>query len=517
MQRSARLGVMAALDRRRSTFPDFRSSPPVSFCAALPRQPGFHNDLSAFECGRSTLRDNPPWVFYARSGFADYPPGYFVVLWVWRKSTVRSRSSSAATSPPTAGACSGPSSNFRRSRWTWSTASCSTRLYGAMLRRRWRWSRPAFSRSIPPRSTSRRIGARSTPFSWGLILIALWCVLRAPDDPDKMTARLTWAWLAFAFSVLIKPQGATIGLLLLAYPFATGDLAVRARRIKGTLIGVAAACALTLAVSLLFHPSADVIGWLAGRYLYGSNVYQYKHRQRVQSLRAGAQHVGAGQHAAQLAGDSGGAARAVGRAAGSRRNGAHHRALPAAARRPRPARRRAVVRARVLRARDAHARAVHLRCVSAGHAADRLRPHRPDLVDHPQHHNVLEPGVLVRVPERDGEPSDRRRCHESVAADLPSGSAGERRALLLARLPILGRQRPAGRQPPPREKPPRPHHPRAPPGGVCRPEPGSVAEREPECWPAFGSWPRGRAAGSARAKAWPRSPGSTWCCSAVLS
>ncbi len=36
----------------------------------------------AFEAWSTTLRDNPPWLFYKNAGFADYPPGYFLVLWV---------------------------------------------------------------------------------------------------------------------------------------------------------------------------------------------------------------------------------------------------------------------------------------------------------------------------------------------------------------------------------------------------------------------------------------------------
>jgi hypothetical protein len=42
---------------------------------------GFHNDVSAFEAWTLTLKDNPPWQFYAKTSFADYPPGYFIVLW----------------------------------------------------------------------------------------------------------------------------------------------------------------------------------------------------------------------------------------------------------------------------------------------------------------------------------------------------------------------------------------------------------------------------------------------------
>ncbi len=42
---------------------------------------GFHNDVAAFESWTLTLKDNPPWEFYAKTSFADYPPGYFIVLW----------------------------------------------------------------------------------------------------------------------------------------------------------------------------------------------------------------------------------------------------------------------------------------------------------------------------------------------------------------------------------------------------------------------------------------------------
>ena len=111
--------------------------------------------------------------------------------------------------------------------------------------------------------------------SWGFALIAVWCVLRAGDEPDKLFARLVWAWLALAFSILIKPPAATLVLLFLAYPFATSDAAVRARRLVATAAGIGAALALALAVGLLFHPDANVIGWLFGRYTLGSGIYPF--------------------------------------------------------------------------------------------------------------------------------------------------------------------------------------------------------------------------------------------------
>src|SRR5271154_5612767 len=43
---------------------------------------GFRNDVSSFEAWALTLGHNPIHDFYSKTGFADYPPGYFYVLWV---------------------------------------------------------------------------------------------------------------------------------------------------------------------------------------------------------------------------------------------------------------------------------------------------------------------------------------------------------------------------------------------------------------------------------------------------
>ena len=46
---------------------------------------GFHTDVGSFEAWANTLRDNPPWQFFAKVGFSEYPPGYFVILWLVAK------------------------------------------------------------------------------------------------------------------------------------------------------------------------------------------------------------------------------------------------------------------------------------------------------------------------------------------------------------------------------------------------------------------------------------------------
>jgi dolichyl-phosphate-mannose--protein O-mannosyl transferase len=234
---------------------------------------GFHNDVSAFESWSMTLRDNPPWLFYAKSGFADYPPGYFVVLWFVGKfyGLIPGLGDEAARGWPVL-------------RVLIKLPAIAMDLVDAgvvyLIVRRYAAPKIALLAAAllalnPAAIYVSSYWGQIDSVSWGLILIALWLVLRAGDEPAKTVPRLTWAWLALAFSVLIKPQGATLALLLLAYPFATADAVVRTRRLIGTGAGVVSAFALAGVIGLLFHPAADVFGWLFGRYLFGSAVYQY--------------------------------------------------------------------------------------------------------------------------------------------------------------------------------------------------------------------------------------------------
>jgi dolichyl-phosphate-mannose--protein O-mannosyl transferase len=237
---------------------------------------GFHNDVAAFESWTLTLRDNPPWAFYAKSGFADYPPGYFVVLWFIAKLY--------ALIP---GAASDPSHGYALLRALVKLPAIAMDLLDAgivyAIARRYATQSvallaAAFLAFNPAAIFVSSYWGQVDSVSWGLVLLALWCVLRAGDDPGKTVPRLTWAWLAFAFSLLIKPQAATVGVLLLVYPFATADAATRVRRLAGTAAGIGASLALALAVGAIFHGSANplaVFGWLLGRYTFASGVYPF--------------------------------------------------------------------------------------------------------------------------------------------------------------------------------------------------------------------------------------------------
>jgi Gpi18-like mannosyltransferase len=234
---------------------------------------GFHNDVGAFQSWTLTLRDNPPWAFYAKAGFADYPPGYFVILWVLAKiyALIPGLGGEAANGWPVLRALV-------------KLPAIAMDLVDAgvvfLIARRYASRTVALLAAgllalNPAAIYVSSYWGQVDSVSWGLVLIALWLVLRAGDEPARTIPRLTVAWLVMAFSILIKPQGATIALLLLAYPFATHDAQIRAQRLIGTLYGVAASIVLAVVVGLVFHPAADVFAWLLQRYTYGSGVYAY--------------------------------------------------------------------------------------------------------------------------------------------------------------------------------------------------------------------------------------------------
>jgi Gpi18-like mannosyltransferase/predicted membrane-bound dolichyl-phosphate-mannose-protein mannosyltransferase len=230
---------------------------------------GFHNDVEAFKSWTLTLRDNPPWQFYAKAGFSDYPPGYFVVLWVLGKIyALIGAGDHSYTLLRTLVKLPAIAMDLVNAAVIYAIVRRYAAQTVALL--------AAGALALNPAAIYvSSYWGQVDSVSWGLVLIALWSLLRAGDVPGKMVARISWAWLALAFSVLMKPQGATIGLLFLAYPFATTDATVRMRRLYATAIGVASAFGLAIVIGLMFHPALDVIGWLFGRYEYGSNVYPF--------------------------------------------------------------------------------------------------------------------------------------------------------------------------------------------------------------------------------------------------
>ena len=239
---------------------------------------GFHNDIAAFEAWTLALKDNPPWQFYAKTSFADYPPGYFVVLWGL-------------------GAIYGlldhlhlianADNSYFALRLLVKVPALVMDLVDAVLIfaivRRFASERvallaAAFFAFNPASVYVSAYWGQVDSVSWGLVLLALWLAVRSSDESRKTVARLVWAWLAIVFSILIKPQGALVAIVLFAFAFAAADTEVRRRRLAGTALGIGAAAVLTVAIAALFHGSFNVFGdvaWLLERYRFGSTVYPY--------------------------------------------------------------------------------------------------------------------------------------------------------------------------------------------------------------------------------------------------
>jgi dolichyl-phosphate-mannose--protein O-mannosyl transferase len=239
---------------------------------------GFHNDIAAFEAWSLTLKDNPPWEFYAKTTFADYPPGYFIVLWfIGGFYGLLGHLHLINTDDP----------SYLALRLMVKIPALAfdlidTVLIYAIVKRFARETVALVAAGLfalnPATIYVSAYWGQVDSVSWGFVLLALWLVLRSADEPQQQTPRLVLAWLVMAFSVLIKPQGALVAVMLIAYAFAPLDSEVRRRRLIATGFGLLASLVLAYGVALLFHGFDSPVGafsWLLQRYSIGSNVYPY--------------------------------------------------------------------------------------------------------------------------------------------------------------------------------------------------------------------------------------------------
>ena len=157
-------------------------------------------------------------------------------------------------------------------------------------------------------------------------------MLRSGDEPAKMTSRMLWAWAAMAFSMLIKPQGALVGVILIAFAFVPVDPEVRRKRLIATAIGLVLSLVMAYLVALLFHPVGNPIAafsWLLDRYRIGSAVYPYNSVNAFNLYAIKQSFWSPDTDAAAVLRRSARPDVAVGRRAGPRGGGADRRALSA--------------------------------------------------------------------------------------------------------------------------------------------------------------------------------------------
>lgn len=235
---------------------------------------GFRNDVASFEAWSLTLGHYPLDQFYPKTSFADYPPGYFYVLWLVGHIYVPLFSHADPSYSILKIAVKLPGILMdladavliyaivrRFASPTWATVCAGTFVLNPV--------------TIFISAYWGQVDSVAAGFMLGAVALVLYS---EQWSPRYATLAIVGAWLSLAYSVLVKPQAAIVGLLLLAYPFATGDANVRARRLAATGYGLLAALVFADLLALPFVPDRGPGGafiWLFQRYQFGSSVYPY--------------------------------------------------------------------------------------------------------------------------------------------------------------------------------------------------------------------------------------------------
>ncbi len=248
---------------------------------------GFKTDISTYAAWAIALSRHGFSTFYSTVGFADYPPGYFYILaavgHIWSAFFAAHDGSFAILR------------NLVKLPAILADLGVGALLYA--LVRRFASERIALGAAAlyllnPATIYISALWGQVDSISGGLALFAVYALLRSDDDPSTRASgslgsgsasalrrtQMGWivvAWLAFAYSLLIKPQAAVLLPLLVA--FALVNRQRRSERLVATGIGIVAGVLLALLLSEPFHPSNPVAAliWLYERYAYGSNVYPY--------------------------------------------------------------------------------------------------------------------------------------------------------------------------------------------------------------------------------------------------
>lgn len=223
---------------------------------------GFTVDVTTFVAWTLSLLQNGLAHFYAKTSFADYPPGYFYILAIF-------------------GHLWAP---FRGLDPGYSALRVIVKL-------------PAVLADLGVGALIYAIGRRFATQGIALLAAAIYLLNPATifvsanwGQVDSVAAGLALlgaylllrdqiygAWIALAYSLLIKPQAAVLIVIFIAYAFAA-DPQRRAQRLKTTGLAIAAAFVFAIVLVLPFHPTwnpFDALQWLLQRYEFGSSVYDY--------------------------------------------------------------------------------------------------------------------------------------------------------------------------------------------------------------------------------------------------
>ena len=234
---------------------------------------GFKSDVSTYMSWALSLSERPFSSFYSTVGFADYPPGYFYILAIvghfWHAFFASRDHGFAALRV------------LVKVPAILADLGIGVLLYGIVKRfasTGYALGAAALYLLNPATIYISAAWGQVDSVAGGLALLAIYALLRSSDEAAQSRAHLLWivgAWLAFGYSLLIKPQAAVLLPLIVAFAFVNPQR--RRERLLATAVGAAAAIVLALLVAEPFHPSNPVaaLHWLWDRYAYGAGVYSY--------------------------------------------------------------------------------------------------------------------------------------------------------------------------------------------------------------------------------------------------
>jgi Gpi18-like mannosyltransferase len=234
---------------------------------------GFKSDVSTFEAWALALADQPMQQFFAASRFADYPPGYFFVLWfVGHAYRLLIHADPDYTILKI----------FVKLPAILTDLACAWLIFkivGRFASRAWAFAATALFAFNPCSIFISAYWGQVDSVAMSLTLLAALLVIDAAAAGGRRGASsLAGAWLAISASILIKPPAVVIVPLMLAFIFATRDGRERLSRAGATAAGIAGGFVLAYVASLAFHPGwnpLDQFAWLYGRYKYASGVYPF--------------------------------------------------------------------------------------------------------------------------------------------------------------------------------------------------------------------------------------------------
>jgi len=232
---------------------------------------GFTVDVNTFVAWTLSLLSNGLSHFYAKTGFADYPPGYFYILAIFGHLWAPLR---------------GLDPQYALLRVVVKLPAVLADLgVGALIYALGlRFAKPAIALGAaaiyilsPATIMTSADWGQVDSIAGGLALLGVYLLLKSTDEtPGRISALIPAAWIALTYSLLIKPQAAVLIALFVA--FALSDRARLRERLIATALGIGGAVVFTILIVLPFHPTAnplDAMQWLLARYEFASNVYAY--------------------------------------------------------------------------------------------------------------------------------------------------------------------------------------------------------------------------------------------------